>query len=58
MKNRKQLVAQFNKLNKEYMALDNANEKETNDSILFMNYDKMDFIQKEMSIISDQLENE
>lgn len=49
----KKLSSEYNKLNKEYMSLDKANEKETNDSILFANYDRMDAIQKEMQIISN-----
>jgi len=58
MKTSKQLNADFKKLNKEYMTLDNANGKETNETVLFANYHRMDAIQKEMAIIADMLEND
>lgn len=58
MKNKEQLIKEFNKLNKEYISLDKANDKEGNESILFSNYERMDTIQKEMAIIANILENE
>lgn len=54
----KKLNSDFNKLNKEYMSLDKANETETNETILFQNYDRMDAITKEMSIIANLLEEQ
>lgn len=52
----KKLNSEFNKLNKEYISLDKVNEKETNESILFSNYARMDEISNEMVIIANLLE--
>lgn len=46
----------WNKLNKEYMNLDKQNDKEDNPHILQNNYDRMDIIHKEMSILSSKFE--